>query len=79
MGLSAAADSTVSLDGQSRTSHLHHRLGDQVDRGGGLLAASEQLFGDVSKGLFVGEMSLDGRPRSASVMALEPPTCSSYE
>lgn len=36
----------------------------------------EIIYDDHSVGEYVGEMSLDGRPRSASVMTLEPTTCS---
>jgi CRP/FNR family cyclic AMP-dependent transcriptional regulator len=36
----------------------------------------EIVFNDFGPGEYIGEMSLDGRPRSASVMALEPSTFS---
>jgi CRP/FNR family transcriptional regulator, cyclic AMP receptor protein len=36
----------------------------------------EIIYDDHGPGEYVGEMSLDGRPRSASVMTLEPTTCS---
>ncbi len=35
----------------------------------------EITYGDIFAGDFFGEMSLDGGPRSASVMTLEPSTC----
>jgi CRP/FNR family cyclic AMP-dependent transcriptional regulator len=35
----------------------------------------EMILDTYSAGDYVGEMSLDGRPRSASVMTLEPTTC----
>ncbi len=35
-----------------------------------LLAASEQLFGDVSKAMFVGELSLDGAARHTDLPCL---------
>ena len=36
----------------------------------------EMILDTYSPGDYVGEMALDGRPRSASVMTLEPTTCS---
>ncbi len=36
----------------------------------------EIIYDDHGPGEYVGEMALDGRPRSASVMTLEPTTCS---
>jgi CRP/FNR family cyclic AMP-dependent transcriptional regulator len=36
----------------------------------------EITYGTISAGDYFGEMSLDGGPRSASVMTLEPTTCS---
>ena len=36
----------------------------------------EITYGDIKAGDYFGEMSLDGGPRSASVMTLEPCTCS---
>ncbi|HYS14668.1 MAG TPA: cyclic nucleotide-binding domain-containing protein, partial [Burkholderiaceae bacterium] len=36
----------------------------------------EMILDIYNPGDYVGEMSLDGRPRSASVMTLEPATCS---
>jgi CRP/FNR family cyclic AMP-dependent transcriptional regulator len=35
----------------------------------------ELIFGTYGAGEYVGEMSLDGGPRSASIVALEPTTC----
>jgi len=36
----------------------------------------EMVLDDHGAGDYVGEMALDGRPRSASVMTMEPTTCS---
>ena len=79
----------LAMRGQTRTFPKNAIIINEGDRGDSLFVilagkvkvyvsdddGREMILDTYSAGDYVGEMSLDGRPRSASVMTLEPTTC----
>ncbi|MEO8187255.1 MAG: Crp/Fnr family transcriptional regulator [Burkholderiaceae bacterium] len=79
----------LAMRGQTRTFPKNAVIINEGDRGDSLFVilsgkvkvyvsdddGREMILDTYAAGDYVGEMSLDGRPRSASVMTLEPTTC----
>lgn len=66
---------TVLVTEEDRSDAIYIVLEGRVRAYGSAEDGREIVYGDMGPGEYFGEMTLDGGPRSASVMTLEPTTC----
>ena len=74
-GIRNYAANTVLVTEDDRSDALFIMLAGRVKAYGSAEDGREVVYGTQGVGEYFGEMSLDGGPRSASVMTLEPTTC----
>ena len=74
-GVRTFAANTVLVTEQDRSDALFIILAGRVKAYGSAEDGREVVYGTQGAGEYFGEMSLDGGPRSASVMTLEPTRC----
>jgi CRP/FNR family cyclic AMP-dependent transcriptional regulator len=74
-GVRSFGASTVLVTEEDRSDALFIVLSGRVKAYGSSLDGREVVYSVLGAGEYFGEMTLDGGPRSASVMTLEPTTC----
>jgi CRP/FNR family cyclic AMP-dependent transcriptional regulator len=74
-GVRCFGPSTVLVTEEDRSDALYIILSGRVKAFGSSVDGREVVYSVLGAGEYFGEMTLDGGPRSASVMTLEPTTC----
>jgi CRP/FNR family cyclic AMP-dependent transcriptional regulator len=74
-GVRSFGTHTVLVTEEDRSDALYIILSGRVKAFGSSLEGREVVYSVLGVGEYFGEMTLDGGPRSASVMTLEPTTC----